>query len=136
MLIDPLPKSDLSFISREEGDFTILPFKSGQRDGFLQTLHQKPVVTGFLGRRIHDAYQGQYTNIYPINKFVAGKANELNSNDDPKIIKNIFANYKIKYIVIDKLLQDEDQLKKLDQYLSNLGITMHHSDHFVTVYRI
>lgn len=137
MLIDYLPRHTyLKRIASEPSDFTVLPFRSSQRDGYLQTEHQKPVVTGFLGRRIHDHYLSQYGNVYPINRFILGRANELNPNDSRESMLEIFSKYKIKYIIIDNLLQDKDQLKKLDSWLTKLGFPRVDSDQHITVYKI
>ena len=137
MLMDPLfDVKEVQQISKESGDFTILPYCASQRDAYLQTLHDKKVVTGFLGRRIHDYYLSKYNDVYPINKFAKGKADELNLGDNPREIMAVFEQYKIKYIIIDKYFKNSGDLERLDKYLSLIGVSKTFDSDQVMIYKV
>jgi len=124
----------LQEIAKEEGDFTILPYGSAQRDGYMQTQHNKKVVTGFLGRRIHDYYMSKYWYVYPIHQIAANYANELNPNDDKAKVRKTFDEYKIKYIIADKVLNNSDELERLDTYLKKIGLKVRFDSKTLTIY--
>jgi len=137
MLLDFLPQHPyLDSLSKEAGDFTVLPYNPSPRDGFLEAEHGHSVVTGFLGRRIHDPYQAQYGGVYPISKFIRNEADLLNLDDDPVTIKAIFAKYKIRYIIVDKMLQDEKKLNDLKNYLLKMGISLSYEDYSIVAYKL
>ncbi|MFH1854956.1 MAG: hypothetical protein ABH810_00895 [bacterium] len=126
----------LQEIIKEEGDFTILPYGSSQRDGYMQTQHNKRVVTGFLGRRIHDYYMSKYWYVYPIHQIAANYANELNLNDDGEKVRKTFDEYKIKYIVADKVQNNSDELEKLDAYLKKMNLKIKFNSDTLTIYAV
>ncbi len=137
MMIDPLYDiKQVQEIAREEGDFTILPYEAGQRDAYIQVLHQKKVVTGFLGRRIHDYYMSKYGSVYPINKFSRGLADELNQSDTKQSVVSVFSEYKIRYIVIEKNFKDDQELAKLRSYLKNIQADLTYESSQVMIYKV
>jgi hypothetical protein len=130
MLMDNLPSPGyLKKISEEAGDFTILPYFTTPRDGYLQTEHQKKVLTGFLGRRIHDAYNKQYKGIFIFDKFLRNEGDLVPVfSSSPADILDTLNKYKVRYIIIDKPFQDLEKIEKLKKYLISIGLSLDYED--------
>jgi hypothetical protein len=119
----------LKKISEEAGDFTILPYFTTPRDGYLQTEHQKKVLTGFLGRRIHDAYNKQYKGIFIFDKFLRNEGDLVPVfSSSPADILDTLNKYKVRYIIIDKPFQDLEKIEKLKKYLISIGLSLDYED--------
>ena len=134
LLIQPLLRNNfIQSISKETDDFTVISLNSGQMDAFLQTQHEKKVVSGFLGRRIHDYYLRKYYGIYPIDEIMTNNTQRLRSGDDPGEVLKIFSTYKIKYILAVKNINSKDKLQTLNNYLVNLGVELVYDDKDISV---
>lgn len=130
MLMDNLPNINyLKKISEETGDFSVLPYYTTPRDGYLQTQHQKKVLTGFLGRRIHDSYNRQYKEIFLFDKFLRNEGDLVPIfSTSPADIIDLLKKYKVRYIIIDKPFQDIKKINILKDYLISIGLVLDYED--------
>ena len=123
-------------IGAEPSYFTVLPVLPGPGDVYDQTIHRKKIVSGSLGRRIHDYYQGQYAGVAGIKYLINYKATFPAPDDlDREKVYAAFADYYIKYIVLDKTTKDLETQQRMKKYLSgDLGLPVWGEDSLLVVY--
>jgi|GEM_PF-2420730 len=135
MKMDFLPGSPiLEEIKADAGDFTVLPFMARSRDGYYQTIYQKRMVSGFLGRHIHSVYLSQYFHKPLIGYFVSGS--EDSSDLDVEAIRKTLKEYKVKYLIVDKSIDNKPGTEEVKNYLKKIGFGIWREDNVLAVYKV
>lgn len=126
----------LDKIAAEPSYFTVLSVLAGPKDVYDQTIHHKKIVSGSLGRRIHDYYQLQYADKPGIKYLIDAKTTTPAPDDlDREKVRVALADYYVKYIILDKTTKDQGTQKRMKRYLSgDLGLRVWGEDNFLVVY--
>lgn len=123
-------------IKNENGDFAVMPWNPIAKDMFLQTVHEKRMIGGALGRRVDDFYKKYYLNIPVIRKIESGDLENIQNEDLNKTILNDFiSKNKIRYIYVNKESRTQEDLLKIKTYLGNFNLPISFEDDQVIVYR-
>jgi len=138
MKIDKLAHSPiLDEIASDAGEFTVLPFNASARDGYYQTFFNKKVVSGYLGRRIHDYYLKQYWYKPTIDYIISADEKTLSADDyNLSLAKKSFLEYKVKYVTVDKTVKSPDRISKIKTLMSRLGYKVWREDKLLIVYKL
>jgi hypothetical protein len=141
----PLPMDKLEIspiyqqIAAQKGDFTILPVSPNSHDNFFQTIHNKKMISSGLSRRICHYYSIQYKGLPGIesliNLDVPGV--DFSSRDfDAASVKKTFEQFKVKYIIVDRVYHSTNTVERAKSYLgSKLILPIYAEDNKVIVYR-
>jgi len=125
-------------IKNMPGDFTVLPAISTARDGYYQTVHQKKVVSGYLGRRVHDYYEAQYANEPGLRRLASDRLDPMQEDDlnRDKVIAALLK-YKVKYVYIDKTNHKTDVVEHFRNYIgSTIELHAYREDKGVLVFEV
>lgn len=123
-------------VKNESGDFAVMPWNPIAKDMFLQTIHQKRMVGGALGRRVDDFYKKYYLDIPVIRRIESGDLENIQNDDLNKSTLNDFiSKNKIRYIYINKESRTQESLSKIKIYLANFNLPIFFEDEQVIVYR-
>jgi len=142
-------------IREEPGDFSVLHAPWGRLTGFgvtgdyfggplanyYQTIDERPAFGGLLSRAEEKtlAWVGHEPGLHYLACLCADRPDDMN----PDLVRGVFRQYRIRYVVIDKLDprglpldRGADTLRTLDIYLTNVvGLTPFYEDPSFTVYR-
>jgi hypothetical protein len=136
--LDPLTTSPyFDKIQKENNDSSVLYARPYPRTMYYQTIFDKNLLEGYLGRRVQDYYSGYYNNLPGISYFY-NPDRPLNESDlDKDQVMSEMKKLKIKYIILDKFSLNDANYHKLANYLEqNLNIKRNYDDNLITEYEI
>jgi len=129
-------------IKNNQGDFSVLPVLTKSDDGYFQTIHDKKMVSGFLGRRINGYYLEQYKKEPLLGYIASGETFNLMGAPRPEdknreLVLATLKKYKIRYLIVDDAAKRPDEIENVRKYLEGtLGFKVWREDASVVVYKL
>jgi len=138
MKLDFLPHSSiLETIKNDPGDFAVLSLNPTTRDEYYQTFHGKKLISGYLGRRVHETYNARYANLPGVSHLLAINLDGLGGDDlNRDLARENWAKLNIKYFTIDKTTHNEEFVRKGEDYFTAVGVNKVAEDASIVLYRI
>lgn len=141
MLTKLEPTSNLLKIIKEDpGQSNVITSLCGVRGTYYQTKFDKKVISGALGRRVHEFYMLKYRN-YPGVHFLTTYDNQYIYVADPRDNDKamLFESLRIldvKYIVLCKDSEQSDKLHDIRIWIDQMGIRAYKEDGSIILYKI
>ncbi len=138
MKVDFLPHSSiLETIKNDSGDFAVLSLSPTTRDEYYQTFHCKKLISGYLGRRVHETYNARYANLPGVSHLLAINLDGLGGDDlNWDLARANWAKLNIKYFTIDKTTHNEEFVRKGEEYFAAVGVGKVAEDASIVLYKV
>lgn len=129
----------LGEIKNDTEDANVLVSLCGVKGSYYQTKINKKVVSGSLGRRVHDFYMTQY-NSYPGVNLLVNYDNQYiyspNPQDKDRVkFQESLNSLNVKYILLCKD-QEKDKYMEIREYLGSMNLGPYKEDGFVVLYKL
>lgn len=123
-----------------EKDAVTLMSLCGVKGAYYQTKMNRKIISGSLGRRVHDYYMLKYRN-YPGVNFLTLFDNKYLYLEDSKDqykqkVEKSFQDLNVKYILLCKNMDEAEKFIKIKEYLFNFGWGPYKEDEFVVLYKL